>query len=126
MIVPNNVLWFEVLLYLALILDSLSAAFRDRTPTDNMTEQAIIVGMVMAGGTILLLLYFVHLAARHRMSWARWVLVAALVLSVISLLQAIGQKGLAFESGIEAVTCTLAALGLYCSFTGDAVGWFDA
>ena len=30
--VPNNVLWFEVLLYLSLTLDALSVAFQDRTP----------------------------------------------------------------------------------------------
>jgi heme/copper-type cytochrome/quinol oxidase subunit 4 len=125
MTVPNNVLWFEVLLYLSLTLDSVSVAFRDRTPNDNMTEQAIIVGTVMAGGMILLLLYFVYLAARHRMGWARWVLVAALVLSVISLVPVIGQRGIEFDSGIEAISCALTAMGLYYSFTGDAVGWFD-
>ncbi len=79
MTVPKNVLWFEVLLYLSLTLDSVSVAFRDRTPNDNMTDQAIIVGTVMAGGMILLLLYFVYLAARHRMGWARWVLVSGAV-----------------------------------------------
>ena len=126
MIVPNNVLWFEVLLYLALILDSVSVAFRDRTPTGSMTEPAIIVQTVMSGGMILLLLYFVHLAARHRMSWARWVLVAAVVLSVISVVPVIAQRGIEFHSGIEVISCALTALGLYCSFTGDAVGWFDA
>lgn len=125
MTVPKNVLWFEVLLYLALTLDSLSVAFRDRTPNDDMTELAIIVGTVMAGGMILLLLYFVWLAARHRVGWARWVLGAALLLSVISLVQVVGEKGMAFDSGMETISCALAAMGLYYSFTGDAVGWFD-
>ena len=41
MTVPNNVLWFEVLLYLSLTLDSVSVAFQDRTPTPDMTEQMI-------------------------------------------------------------------------------------
>ena len=125
MTLPKNVLWFEVLLYLSLTLDSLSVAFRDRTPNDDMTELAIIVGTVMAGGMILLLLYFVWLAARHRVGWARWVLGAALLLSVISLVPVIGQRGIEFDSGIEAITCALTAMGLYYSFTGDAVGWFD-
>ena len=31
--VPRNVLWFEVLLYLSLMLDALSVAFQDRTPS---------------------------------------------------------------------------------------------
>lgn len=125
MTVPKNVLWFEVLLYLSLTLDSVSVAFRDRTPNDNMTDQAIIVGTVMAGGMILLLLYFVYLAARHRMGWPRWVLSAALSLSVISLVPVIGQRGIEFDSGIEVISCALTAMGLYYSFTGDAVGWFD-
>jgi len=126
MTVPKNVLWFEVLLYLSLTLDSVSVAFQDRTPNANMTEQMINVGTVMAGGLILLLVYFVWLAARHRKSWPRWVLAAALLLSVISLVQLIGEKGLAFDSGIEVISCALTAAGLYFSFTGDAVGWFDA
>ena len=33
MTVPRNVLWFEVLLYLSLMLDALSVAFQDRTPS---------------------------------------------------------------------------------------------
>jgi hypothetical protein len=48
------------------------------------------------------------------------------VLSVISLVQIIGEKGLAFDSGIEIISCALTAMGLYYSFTGDAVGWFNA
>ena len=126
MSVPKNVLWFEVLLYLSLTLDSVSVAFQDRTPTANMTEQMINVGTVMAAGLILLLVYFVWLAAQHRKNWPRWVLGAALVLSVISLVQQIGERGLAFDSGIEVISCALTAAGLYFSFTGDAVGWFNA
>jgi FtsH-binding integral membrane protein len=103
-----------------------SVAFQDRTPKVEMTEHMINVATVMAGGLILLLVYFVWLAARHRKSWPRWVLAAALVLSMISLVQIIGEKGLAFDSGIEIISCALTAMGLYFSFTGDAVGWFNA
>jgi hypothetical protein len=126
MTVPKNVLWFEVMLYLSLTLDAVSVAFQDRTPRADMTEQMINVGTLMAAGLILLLVYFVSLAARHRKNWPRWVLAAALVLSVISLVQVIGQKGLEFDSGIEVISCALTAAGLYFSFTGDAVGWFNA
>ena len=93
MTVPKNVLWFEVLLYLSLTLDAVSVAFQDRTPNANMTEQMINVATVMAAGLILLLVYFVWLAARRRKNWPRWVLAAALVLSVISLVQVIGERG---------------------------------
>ena len=126
MTVPRNVLWFEVLLYLSLTLDSVSVAFQDRTPNANMTEQMINVGTVMAAGLILLLVYFVWLAAERRKNWPRWVLTAALALSVISLAQSIGDSGLLLDSAIEVVSCALTAAGLYFSFTGDAQGWFNA
>jgi hypothetical protein len=124
--VPKNVLWFEVLLYLSLMLDALSVAFQDRTPSGEMTDSMIMAATIMAGGMILLLLYFVHLAARHRKNWPRWVLAAALVLSMFSLVQVIGDNGLELDSGIEIVSCALTAAGLYFSFTGDAQGWFNA
>jgi heme/copper-type cytochrome/quinol oxidase subunit 4 len=124
--VPKNVVWFEVLLYLSLTLDALSVAFQDRTPSGEMTEQMIMAATVLAGGMILLLVYFVWLAAKRRKNWPRWVLAAALVLSVISLVQVVGDNGLELDSGIEIVSCVLTAAGLYFSFTGDAQGWFNA
>src|ERR1700692_4485705 len=124
--VPKHVLWFEVLLYLSLTLDALSVAFQDRTPSGEMTEQMITITTVMAACLILLLVYFVWLAAQRRKNWPRWALVASLVLSVISLAQIIGESGLQFDSGIEIVSCALTAAGLYFSFTGDAQGWFNA
>src|SRR3979490_2280050 len=124
--VPKNVLWFEVLLYLSLTLDALSVAFEDRTPTADMTEQMITVATVIYALLILLLVYFVWLAAQRRKNWPRWALATALVLSVISLVQMIGDKGVELSSGIEVGSCALSAAGLYFSFTGDAQGWFNA
>ena len=124
--VPRNVLWFEALLYASLMLDSLSVAVQDRTPTIEMTEQMIMTATMIAGGMILLLVYFVRLAARGRKNWPRWVLAAALIFSVFSLWQVIGDNGVEFDSGIEIVSCILTAAGLYFSFTGDAQGWFNA
>jgi hypothetical protein len=120
------VLWFEALLYMSLTLDAVSVAFQDRTPKVDMTAQMINVATVMAAGLILLLVYFVWLAAQRRKNWPRFALAAALVLSVISLVQVIGARGLEFDSGIEVISCALTAAGLYFSFTGDAVGWFNA
>ena len=126
MILPKNVLRFEVLLYLSLTLDALSVAFQDRTPSTEMTESMIMTATVMAAGLILLLVYFVWLAAQRRKNWPRWALAAALVLSIISLVPMIGDSGLQLDSGIEIVSCILTAAGLYFSFTGDAQGWFNA
>ena len=126
MIVPKNVVWFQMLLYLSLTLDALSVAFQDRTPSVGMTEQMIDVATVMAACLILLLVYFVWLAAQKRKNWPRWALAALLVLSVVSLGQVIGDSGVQLDSAIEVVSCALTAAGLYFSFTGDAVGWFNA
>ena len=123
---PRNVFWFEVLLYASLMLDCLSIAVQDRTPAGDITEHVIMVNTVFAGGIILLLFYFVYLAARQRKNWPRWVLTVALVLSVVSLVLVIGERGLELDSVIEIVSCALTALGLYCSVTGDAKGWFNA
>ena len=126
MTVPRNVLWFEVLLYLSLTLDALSVAFRDRTPTAQMTESMIMAESLIAAALLLLLVYFVRLAARQRKSWPRWVLSAALVLSAITLVQVIGAKGLEFDTAVEVVSCALTAAGLFFSYTGDARDWFNA
>jgi hypothetical protein len=126
MTLPRNVLRFEILLYASLMLDALSVAFGDRTPREDMTESMIMTESVLSGFVILLLLYFVWLAARRRKNWPRWVLAAALVLSVISLLQVIGGKGVELDSGIEIVSCAFTAAGLYFSYIGDAQGWFNA
>lgn len=126
MSVPSNVRRFEALLYASLMLDALSVAAQDRTPNAEMTEQMIMTATLLAGGMILLLVYFVWLAAHRRKNWPRWVLAAALVLSVISLGQIIGERGLELDSAIEIVSCALTAIGLYFSFTGDAQGWFNA
>jgi amino acid transporter len=123
--VPKNVLWFEVLLYLSLGLDALSIAFQDRTPSVEMTETTITIATVMAACLILLLVYFVWLAAQRRKNWPRWALVVSLVLSVISLVQMIGDNGVELDSAIEIISCALTAAGLYLSFTGDAKGWFN-
>jgi heme/copper-type cytochrome/quinol oxidase subunit 4 len=124
--VPRNVLLFQVLMYLSLTLDALSVAFADRTPSGEMSEQMITIVTLMQAGLILLLVYFVYLAAQRRKNWPRWVLAAVLLLSVISLLQVIGSTGVQFDSAVEVISCALTAAGLYFSFTGDAQGWFNA
>jgi len=124
--VPKNVVWFEVLLYLSLTLDALSVAFQDRTQTTaDMTESVILIANVIAACMILLLCYFVWLAAQRRKNWPRWALLASLVLSLISLVQTVGESGMQIDSAIEVMSCALTAAGMYFSFTGDAKGWFN-
>ena len=123
--VPKNVLWFEVLLYLSLTLDALSAAFQDRTPSEDLSSSTIAVATVTAMLLILLLVYFVWLAAQRRKSWPRWVLAGLLVLSCVSLAYDIDANGMELDTSIEFLSCALTGAGLYFSFTGDAKGWFN-
>ena len=111
-----------MLLYLSLVLDALSVAFQDRTPTAEMTDAMIMVANVVAACLILIFVYLVWLAAQHRKNWPRWVLAASLVFSVISLVQIITDTGLELDGGIEIFSCFLTAAGLYFAFTGDAPG----
>lgn len=126
MSLPRNVIWFEVLLYLSLTLNSLSVAFQDRTPTPEMTQAMINTAALMAAGLILLMVYLVWLAAQRRKNWPRWVLLGSLVLSIYSLIDIIGGAGIELDSFIEIISCALTAAGLYYSYTGDAKGWFNA
>ncbi|HEU0150348.1 MAG TPA: hypothetical protein VFR21_26165 [Bradyrhizobium sp.] len=124
--VPGNVLRFEVLLYISLMLDTLSVALADRTPTSENTDSMIMAQAFFNVAEILLFVYFVNLAARHRKNWPRWVMLAALVLSGMWLVLFLGDKGMTLDAGIEIISCTLTTIGLYYSFTGDARGWFNA
>ena len=122
--IPGNVVWFEALLYMSLTLDALSAAFQDRTPTAEITQDLITANSFIAAIMILALVFLVWLAAQRRKNWPRWVLWGALALSVYSLIEVIGDLGLQLDSAIEIVSCALTVAGLYFSYTGDAKGWF--
>jgi hypothetical protein len=125
MTIPKNVLRFEVLLYLSLLIDSLSAALLDRTPADMGDAAESNVNMI-AVVLVAFFLFLVWLAARHRKNWARWVLVAALGLSVLSLLDSFGSGGMTLATALDVLSTGLTAAGIYFSFTGDAKGWFNS
>jgi heme/copper-type cytochrome/quinol oxidase subunit 4 len=124
MSVPKNVVWFELLLYLALTLDALSVAVQDHTPTAMSPWPMIMINATLAASLILLQVYFVWLAARRRKNWPRLALLVPLVMSVISLFSENGQRDTQLGMLIEIASCALTAIGLYLSFTGDAEGWF--
>ena len=126
MSIPKNVWWFEVLLYASLVLDALSVAFQDRTPTAGATAQMINVQTLLSLGLILVFFWLIWFAAHRKKSWPRFVLSAALAFSMISLAPVIGERGIELDVFVEIVSEVLTACGLYLSFTGDAKDWFDA
>ncbi len=121
--VPTNIFYFEVLLYLSLLIDALSAAFLDRMPDDVSESTKLAINFIAAAMT-LGFVQLVWLAAHRRKHWARMVLVAALMLSVASIVTTVGETGMQFGSFVDVISTALTALGLYFSFTGDAQEWF--
>lgn len=121
--IPQNIWRFEVLLYASLLLDTLTSLFR--TMPEDMSESAVSVAYFVNASLILLFVFLVGLAARHRKNWARIVLMVALGLSVLSLAGELSFNGLQLESLLELISTGMTAAGLYYSFTGDARGWFD-
>src|SRR6185437_2583488 len=124
MTIPRNVLRFEVLLYLSLLIDTLSAAFIER-PSTEVDEAAAVGANMFVVGALTLFLLLVWLAARQRKSWARWILLGALGLSVLSLFDSLN-RGLTLGSAIDLFSTVLAGAGIYFSFTDDAKDWFNS
>jgi hypothetical protein len=121
--VPRNIFYFQVLLYLSLLIDALSAAFLDRMP-DDVTESTKLAVNFIAVMMTLGFVQLVWLAAHRRKAWARMVLVVALMLSVASIVTTVGETGMQFSTFVDVISTALTALGLYFSYTGDAQNWF--
>src|SRR3954447_12958144 len=124
MTLPKNIARFEVLLYLSLLMDALSAALIDHRLNDASPAEMATINL-FAVVQLVALLACVWLAARHRRNWARWVLAGALGLSVISLAYGVAEAGVHFASFIDIISTALSVAGLYFAFTGDAQDWFQ-
>jgi hypothetical protein len=121
--VPTNIFYFEVLLYLSLLIDVLSAAFLDRISDDTSESTRLAVNFIAVMMT-LGFMQLIWLAAHRRKNWARIILLVAAALSVASIATTLSETGLQFSTFVDIISTALTALGLYCSFTGDAQGWF--
>ena len=121
--VPKNIFYFQVLLYLSLLIDVLSAAFLDRIP-DDVTESTKLAVNFIAVMMTLGFVQLVWLAAHRRKSWARMILAVALMLSVASIVTTVGETGMQFSTFVDVISTALTAFGLYFSFTGDAQDCF--
>lgn len=121
--VPKNIFYFEVLLYLSLLIDVLSAAFLGRMPEDLDDSSRLAINFIAVVMT-LGFMYLVWLAAYRRKNWARIILVVALMLSVASIVTTFGETGLQFSTMVDVLSSALTALGLWFSYTGDAQDWF--
>lgn len=121
--VPKHIFYFEVLLYLSLLLDSLSMVFRSDTFND-LGEMTIPEAKLITAALLLFFVYLVWLAAHRRQNWARMVLLVSLVMSVVSVAAMVNETGWQLETFVDFISAGLTAAGMFFSFTGDAQGWF--
>lgn len=121
--VPTHIFYFEVLLYLSLLLDVLSAAFLDRIP-DDVTDWARLAVNFIAVLMTLGFMQLIWLAAHRRKNWARMILLVAMMMSVASIATTLNEGGMQFGTFVDIISTALTAVGLSYSFTGDAQGWF--
>jgi hypothetical protein len=123
MTVPNDVLRFEALLYLSLLLDALTAAFFGIAP-DNATAPVSPSLNLFTALFIAALVFLVWLAARRRKNWACWTVFGFFVLSVLLYVASFGQMVFGIRTIIEILSIVFSALGFYFAFTPDARRWF--
>lgn len=121
--VPTHIFYFEVLLYLSLLIDVLSAAFLDRIP-DDVTDWARLAVNFIAVMMTLGFMQLIWLAAHRRKNWARMILLVAMMMSVASIATSLNETGMQFGTFVDMISTALTAVGLSYSFTGDAQGWF--
>ena len=123
MTVPNDVLRFEALLYLSLLLDALTAAFFGIAPDNATTPTSPAVNLSTAL-FIAVLVFLVWLAARRRKNWACWTVFALFVLSFLLYVASFSQMTFGVKTVIEILSIVFSALGFYFAFTPDARRWF--
>jgi hypothetical protein len=123
MTVPKDVLRFEILLYLSLLLDALSAAFFGIGADDAAGTTQSFVSFLTAV-FIAALVFLVWLAARRQKNWARWTLFGFFVLTIILYADALGEMTFSVRTLVDLLSLAASALGFYFSFSFEARQWF--
>jgi uncharacterized membrane protein HdeD (DUF308 family) len=123
MTVPNNVLRFEALLYLSLLLDALTAAFFGIAP-DTATAPASPAANLFTALFIASLVLLVWLAARRRKNWACWTVFGFFALSVVLYMASLSEMAFGVKTVFEIFSIVFSAAGFYFAFRPDARRWF--
>lgn len=123
--VPKDVLRFEVLLYLSLLLDALSAAFFG-VATDEAAGATQPLLSFLTAIFIAALVLLVWLAAQRQKNWARWTLFGFFVLTILLYVQSFGEMTFSVRTLIDLLSIALSAFGFYFSFSAEARRWFKS
>jgi hypothetical protein len=122
MTVPRDVLRFEILLYLSLLLDALSAALFGATADGSDKPFVSFLTALIIAALVLL----VWLAAQRRKNWARWTLFGFFALTLLLYVASLNQMTFGFKEFIDVISIALSAFGFYFSFTAEARRWFTS
>jgi hypothetical protein len=122
MTVPRDVLRFEILLYLSLLVDSLSVAFFGVAPGESEPAEPVV--NLLTAAFIGLNVLLVWLAARRRKNWARLTLLGFFTLAVAISVGFFSQTEFGLRTVIDMLSLALSAVAFYFAFTTEARQWF--
>jgi hypothetical protein len=125
MTIPKDVLRFEVLLYLTLLLDTLTAAVYGAAP-ENAGEATQATFNLVAAGLLAGLAILVWLAARRQKNWARWTLLAWFALMLVTYAGTLNQVTFGLRMVIDIASLALSVAGFFFAFTTQARQWFKS
>jgi hypothetical protein len=121
---PGNIVKFEMLMYVSLMLQIVTAVTNDSAFTPE--HRALTMGALLF--SIALTVFITWLIARRGVNWARWLLAILFVLSAPFLLLALAMGFSMDPVGcvLNAVQMSLQAIALVLVFSGDARDWFGS
>jgi hypothetical protein len=122
MAVPRDVLRFEILLYLSLLLDALSAALLGVTADGSDKPFVSFFTALIIGALVLL----VWLAAQRQKNWARWTLFGFFAFTLLVYVAALNEMTFGLKEFVDVISIALSAFGFYFSFTAEARRWFTS
>ena len=115
---PRDVLRFEALLCLSLLLDCLSAAFLG---IGEATRESIsLLNAFLITGFFGL----VWLAARRQKNWARWTLFGFFAFTLVVYIGSLGELTFSLRTIVDLLSLASSAFGFYFGFTSEAQRWF--
>lgn len=119
---PTNIVRFEWLAYLSLIVGLLG----DWLSKTTVAETGILTLAISTGIMVLVVIAVIYLAARQRQNWARWVYAVIAALSIATtILTAWSQlRSEPFATALNVASGLLDVAAVYFVFTGDAGSWF--
>ena len=123
---PSNVVWFERLMYLAILLglvDIYTTAQREAVTFPSAQAWIYVAVAIILTGVYVLLIW---LAARRRKSWPRYVLAVLFLLTLAAALVSLPTdlREHPLDVVVNALQCVAEAVALVLIFTGNARAWF--